>query len=368
MRIVSVLTHTNRISGAERVLAHMFSAVNTPVHFYVGSKYVQNWFEGKGLKTNLVDGFQPITTTRGVFEFLRRWLKAFCLLRFSLKDEDILYLHTTNPVGLLFSIALRLTGLNVAIVLHCHDYYSSRNSIVRFFLKLSMHCVDFSLVVSRDVQRSLRAAGYTLKQSCVLYNGVASDLKPVNKDPELFIVCGYFEPWKGLHVVVEAFLLAKSRGRLSKGVRLQIIGAIPDAEYRSKIQNLISADDSLFILTGEVRNAAEHFSRATYFVHFPIEADPFPTVILEAMAAGCFCIISSRGGGKEALGPSSGIVVYENQVSSLSDAIINAVERIQLRPSEHYRQHWENHFTTEAVGRRYKAWLLSTGLSSFLLL
>lgn len=162
----------------------------------------------------------------------------------------------------------------------------------------------------------------------VIYNGVDIDgfSKKTNldvrqeygidEDKKIVLGCSIFwEHRKGLSFFVQ---LAK---RLSSDYQIVLVGNIDERKKKELIENNI-------ICTGRTETFNEMvtwYQTASVFCN-PTMADNFPTVNIEALAAGTPIVTFDTGGSPEAIDESTGIVVEQGNIEKLYEAVIRLAE------------------------------------------
>ncbi|MEW6107752.1 MAG: glycosyltransferase [Nitrospirota bacterium] len=116
-----------------------------------------------------------------------------------------------------------------------------------------------------------------------------------SKENKIFISVGQLIYRKGYDIAIKAFAKAQLNGSLN-GIRFQIIGDGPD---RHKLEQLVKENNlqEYILFSGWLQppEVAEALRRADIFVH-PARWDPFPVVVLEAMATGLPVLGSDASG------------------------------------------------------------------------
>lgn len=355
-RRVAVISHTNRVSGAERVIVTMFRAAGVEACVFSGNQAVVDWFREAGLKAEFVEGFQPFSTQLG-FKGRIAFLGSFWRLRRKVADYAPSYYHAMNPVGLLGAVFLRIFGRTRPVVLHCHDYYERRPAGVRLVVRLSSPFVRSVLAVSEDVKASLLKFGFPEGVVFVIHNGTNLEDAGAGEKDGSILICGFFEPWKGLPLALEGIGVASRLYKEATVRAVNVVGGFPDQETESGAHAAAAGITFPVTFHGKVDGAAKFFGRAAVVVHTPILPDPFPTVVIEAMAAGCILVVSPLGGAKEALDTRSGIIVEELTGEAVGAAILKAIEMSKSQNLvEIGTSRARELFSSRAVGERYLNW------------
>lgn len=170
----------------------------------------------------------------------------------------------------------------------------------------------------------------------VIYNGV--DIDGFSKDTKLdvrkeccipenkkiILGCSIFwEHRKGLNYFIQ---LAK---KLPVDYQIVLIGNISEEKKKELIENNI-------ICTGRTKTFDEMvawYQVASVFCN-PTMADNFPTVNIEALAAGTPVVTFNTGGSPEAIEESIGIVVEQGNIDKLYEAVIKIAENRSIYTKE----------------------------------
>lgn len=162
----------------------------------------------------------------------------------------------------------------------------------------------------------------------VIYNGVDTDnfshktdldirkLYNIPKTKKVILGCAIaWEPRKGL------VYFEKLSSMLPENYQIVLVGNI-NAEYKLSLKN------KGIICTGKTKSFSEMralYQTASVFCN-PTMADNFPTVNIEALAAGTPIVTFKTGGSPEAIDENTGIIVEQGNINALLDAIIAVVE------------------------------------------
>jgi phosphatidylinositol alpha-1,6-mannosyltransferase len=208
-------------------------------------------------------------------------------------------------------------------------YFPLRNLLIRWYLH---RCTWARVAVSEELRRFLEVNG--IRCTHVIHNGVDPQAWEVNPDRvkalqqrlglkghKVVLFGGRLGFWKGSEQLVKALPLIV---REVPEAKLLVLGAIDG--YARSLQDLAGAlgvgERVVFAgwLSGEDLAAAY---RASDVVAVPsIYLDPFPTIILEGMAARKPVVASCFGGGKEAVvDGETGYVVNPLNIEALARRI-----------------------------------------------
>jgi glycosyltransferase involved in cell wall biosynthesis len=196
---------------------------------------------------------------------------------------------------------------------------------------------DRVIAVSDAVRRHLAAGGRFSRKVVTVHNGLpertpAPHPGVVRNGPVVAFV-GRLNRWKGHEVFVEAAAQVAAR---VPAARFVIAGDAPagEEEREAALERQVAEAG----LTGRIQrlgfvaDGASVLEAADVAVVPSTWPDPFPTVVLEAMRAGCAVIASDHGGAREMIESGvSGILVPPGDARALADAIVRLLEEPELR-------------------------------------
>ncbi|MED4962662.1 glycosyltransferase family 4 protein [Heyndrickxia coagulans] len=303
-----LVTQGKIASGAEKVTSILYEDMKDDLIVLSGTKPQLEYFSNCGFVVEKVDGLQALNRDSFKFNKLIKVMKSFIPLRKSLLKHWPEYIHVYNLPSLLYtSISLMGKAKNFPIVLHVHDYYSKDKLLKLFsvFLRRKPYKI---IAVSNSVKRDLISLKFPETKICVVHNGIVDKQQYQNKNyivnsestNELNVIfIGSIAKWKGLHILLKAAEILKYQSNIQ--VNFNIAGPFLDKEYEKEIRILSEKVPYQVSFLGKVENPEELMNKMDILVHCSIEKDPFPTVVLEGLAAGIAVIASSAGGAKEVI-------------------------------------------------------------------
>lgn len=259
----------------------------------------------------------------------RRWVRHAAVRH----GADLIHVNTTAI--LVAAMLGRPHGARV--VWHVHEIVLRPRALGWLFRVLPVATADRVVAVSDAVRRWL-GPGRRGRGVIVLRNGLPARAAPARaprsgRDVVVAFV-GRLNRWKGYEVFVDA---ATRVGRGRPGVRFILAGDPPPGEaWRVADLGRRIAEaglDGRIESLGWVSDGAAVFEAADVAVVPSVWPDPLPTVVLEAMRAGCAVIASDLGGTPEMIEDGrSGVLVPAGDAGALADAIealLDAPERIE---------------------------------------
>lgn len=253
-------------------------------------------------------------------------------------EAEIVYCNTfgTLPAALLS----RWAGKRV--VVHLHETPSGR--IVRLLgstlLRFAAHRLIF---VSGAIAKAWGLADDP--RSRVVHNGLPALSLPLETNREYDVVfVGRLTEKKGFPVLLDALARLEALG---KPLRIAIAGAtLNGAPLPPTWASVASQRNVQVDMLGEIEEGALLFYRGKVACVPSVYADPFPTVILEGLRAGCVLVASGVGGANESLADTHGnALVPPGDAAALADALDAAVARWSLAEIGRNNQaHFEQRF------------------------
>lgn len=351
MRLLLVNTNA-AFSGAERVLARVAEVALEAGHevslVAPSGPVVEKFPDGVRHvaigELNLRGRRDPATLAA----FATRILRNGRLLRRMTGPGTVTVFNNANSLLL----AARPRGRVVALL---HDVLKPRRAklLARYVEKLAE-----VVSVSDAAAQPLRDQG--VERIVVVHNGtdlptpeaLALGAETRASSPLTVGVLAALTPWKGQHVLIEAFARIASR----TAARLEVTGTpFPgdeayEPELRALAARLDVADRVDFV--GHI-DATAALQRWAVMVLPSLEQEAMPLSVLEAMAWGCPVISTDHGGAQELLRDGVGGLVPPGDVQALADALLVLLDDPRAR-AEHARLGLERvqHFEAAACTRQ----------------
>ncbi len=221
------------------------------------------------------------------------------------------------------------------------------NPFQRFFIKRALKKTDKIFAVSDALKNALETNG--IPNIEVIHNGIDAKEWPfagVGEKKIIFI--GRVGEAKGIFNLIEAFETAKSK---IAGAKLIIVG---DGDFDS------GRDKNIEIMPWQGREAVKKiFSEAGAIAVPSLYLDPFPTVNLEAMAAGKPVVGTCFGGTPEAIIDGvTGYIVNPYDKEKLAEKIVDLLENPEKAAilGKAGRERAENFFSLESQTEKTLEW------------
>ena len=268
---------------------------------------------------------------------------------------DVAHAHFILPDGLLAWQAKRYSGLPYVITAHGTDvpgYNPHRlratHQVVRPLWKAVVEGASRVICPSEILEGLVLDQRPAPHKTMVIPNGLqVGPYTPRALSPRVLMVTRMLER-KGVQYVLEA--VAES----PIGAEVNIVG---DGPYLPELRRRAEALRSPVKFWGWVDNRSPElrniYESSGIFV-LPSEAENFPIVLLEAMAAG-LAIITTEGTGCAEVVGDAGMLVPVRDSRAIASALKRLVNDPQLRQSlgAAARRRIEDNFTWGAVARRY---------------
>ena len=289
--------------------------------------------------------FTVLKSPENLFDLLRvliGFLPSIFMIWNVIRKWDIDVVHVNTVVIPSAVIAGKLAGKPV--IVHKREIITSNkfaSGILDFITYIFANKV---IAISNGVKKS--SFKPLQNKTIVIYNGVnLSEIKissdgnfrkhnKISKDTFLIGIFSRIEPWKGQHIVIKSIhpILSKFNN-----VKLMIFGnhyTKKGERYFEYLKSLVKDLElgNHVVFPGWIKNLNEVYSEFDLVVLPSIDPEPLGRVVIEAMAAGKPVLATNLGGSKECIvNNESGLLVKENDVSSMGNAILKILENKSLR-------------------------------------
>jgi glycosyltransferase involved in cell wall biosynthesis len=268
---------------------------------------------------------------------------------------DVAHAHFILPDGLLAWQAKRYSGLPYVITAHGSDVpgynphrLQAAHQIVRPVWKAIVDGAGRVICPSEILEQLVQAQRPAPLKTVVIPNGLqVGSYTPRPLSPRVLMVTRMLER-KGVQYVLEAMAGSPVTAELN------IVGDGPYLpELRRRAEALRSPAKFWGWLDNRSPELRDIYQSSGIFV-LPSEAENFPIVLLEAMAAGLAIVTTAGTGCAEVVGE-AGLLVPVRDSRAIGRALKRLVEDDELRQSlgAAARKRIEDNFTWRAVARRY---------------
>lgn len=289
-------------------------------------------------------------------------------LALRVRRDDITIIHTaTTPRDALAGYLLsKLTG--AALVVHWHHVFWGWYPLV---WRLAFRQARAILAVSEESAGSLHPLGLASGKVHVLYNGIdTSRYHPdvdgqavrselgIHGDRPLVVLPGRLCPIKGQGDLLQAAAILKQRGC---DLDILLVGdddpyATPGGgSYKVQLEAMrreLGLEDRVFI--SPYRGDMPNVMAAADIIAVPSYDDPFPLVVLEALASGKPVVGTTSGGIPEEIEDElSGLLVPTGDVKALASALgrLGSDPELRQRLAAGARREAETRFSQEVMAR-----------------
>ncbi|MBF8417262.1 glycosyltransferase family 4 protein [Bacillus coagulans] len=330
MRIMLV-TLGKVASGAEKVTSILYEEKKENMLVVSGSKIQLDYYSGKGFNVSKLKKLQSLDRKNFKINNVINVLGALIPLRKTIRKYNPTYIHVNNIPSLLY-VVLSTIGLNIPIVLQVHDFYS-KDKLVKFIAKFIKNKPSLIVAVSDSVKSDLIDLKFPYNKIRVIHNGIIDKNETIKRNTRkefiniLFI--GTISEWKGLHILMKAVSLLKYD---IDSLNIYIAGPFLDESYKNEIKQLAKKVPYKINYLGKINDTKSVMENMDILVHCSIEKDPFPTVVLEGLAAGMAVIGSSAGGAKEVIiDGDTGLLHTPGNFKELSEKLKILIDKPDLR-------------------------------------
>jgi glycosyltransferase involved in cell wall biosynthesis len=292
----------------------------------------------------------PLTYIFGFLARLRKFRKSLPSLLIS---SDLVYCNTLATVP----VAWCCKKLGIPTVLHLHETANSAfmGLIGRLLLPL---VADRLICVSHAVARSWKLDRH--QKTRVIHNGIPDYSQPeqvLSDHPRPYDLCfvGRLTEKKGIRFFLAALdMLSSEKPQLIDGqLKVAIAGGtLPGQDLPPELEAMATRDNLQITYLGEIDDASDLFLMSKVACVPSLFSDPFPTVVLEALRAGCAVIATELGGSREALAGACGELVVPGDVVALVDAIVRQHSEWVFATAIHNRQVFTENFTFNQFNSR----------------
>lgn len=271
------------------------------------------------------------------------------------KRYDLNHTHFIFPDGILAFLLKKATGLPYVITAHGSDVpgynpdrFQTQHKLIRPLWEAVVGDCE-CIICPSETLKSLILRNKPDARTEVIPNGFDVDrLSPHRgKERRILVVTRMLER-KGVQYVLEAL-----RG-MQHGFEVNIVGGGPYLDTLRDLATRLGVNVKFWgWLDNDSAEIKELFETSSVFV-FPSEAENFPIVLLEAMAAGMAIITTSGTGCAEVVGDSALLVTPKDSMG-IRNALLSLVEDPERckRLGVSSRKRLEDNFKWGVVASRY---------------
>lgn len=337
-----LLTHSsNDLYGASKVListieililngfkVHLILPSNGPLNYNETIKKVNLTIVNLGVFR------KKYFNIMGLFNRLFYILKSISYINRYIKKNkiDLVFINTSTTISPCISSYIS----KVPSIYHIHEIPKGSNIYLAFLIKVINKFSNKVIAVSNVVKEYWVKNGMIEDKINVIYNGYDFDFtlkKTKEKNKIIFTSISRIIPYKGHIFLIELF---REILKYRNDIILQIVGdTLP--VYQSYLNELKSKvkeyklNNNIFFL-GFIPSIKPALQNADFFIHAPIDPDPAPAVILEAIESRTAVIYSDMGGAREILdNGKNGLKINLNSIQKSSKLILNYISQKKIQ-------------------------------------
>lgn len=272
-----------------------------------------------------------LVSARDVWQALlvRRWAQR--------RGVRHLHTHFGGYAATVAYLSRLMGGPTYSVTLHAFDIFREtvNRELLRRIISHSAFCVTVSHFNARYLCDEIGADAAKIR---VLYNGIPLGRFPFSegqREPGTILSVGRLIEKKGFIHLIRACASLVAQGR---SIECDIVGEGPQREeLKAEIKHLGLKDTVRLVGAWPQERVALALARSSLFALPCVEAkdgnmDALPTVLLEAMAAGCPCVSTRLSGIPEIiLDRHTGVLVPPEDHSALADAMVEVLDQAELR-------------------------------------
>lgn len=332
MKKVLIVSATDIIGGAEIVL-HNYLKDNNTHKFYILTSDIKEIGEFYQNLSGIEIIQSPLLNHYRLKRSVKSWINLLQVLFFIKKicaEYDINVLYGNNSKDfIILSLYKTFIKKDIFVISHIHDMLKKK--IHKVFFWLFAKKIDLFITPSKICANLLVEHTVQLNKIVQVYNGVEQCLYRNSKlwdDNDISI---YFIGNINVNKRVDLFIdiVEKINAICNRNVKGYIIGDIIDNDYfdqiKEKIKNLSNECQIEYLGKIEHEILLNDIFPKIKFVMLTSNSDTLPTVIMEAMAAGCVVFARKVDGVPEIISDGDDGVLF-----NYNDPLDKVVEKILL--------------------------------------
>jgi glycosyltransferase involved in cell wall biosynthesis len=307
----------------------------------------------------------------GVVGYPWHLLRSALAIRRIIREQSIDIVHSNTCAVISGAIAASLTGR--PHIWHIHEIIVRPRALFRLLSFIVPRLSDRVITVSEATRSHLILGDYLNRKSFVIHNGIdLTRFQPSeetrrkvrmewNIKPNVILVgmVGRVSSWKGQDNFLKAATMVLEH---YPQTRFSLVGGTAKGNerllvnLRQKVSNLGLSD--IVVVSDYRSDISSVLNALDIFILPSTQPDPFPTVVLEAMATGKPVIAPMQGGAVEMItNLVDGILVRPNDPSAIAKAIQylidNDTERLRLGKSA--REHTLSRFSVKSFVDKWES-------------
>lgn len=340
-----MLNQTTHIGGAEKVLIRLARQLASRGHFVVlgapGGGPLVDLATSHGIVfeelaiPNVTRKPDPLALAVNLWQYV----KGKRQIREIAKKYEVQVIHVNHLRALLPLIG----RIELPIVWHVHDVFRDKWPNRQLLAAIGRR-IKRAVCVSKFVERNLVKLGFCAEKCYVLHNAIepaqmteskSSVLRRLGIPQGVRLVgsVGQIVPGKGQHTLVEAapriIAVHPDTWFVLVGKAFPGTGEAFEKELNRMIKDKKLADRFYFV--GFQNDVLSIMSALDVLVHTSVRPDSFPTVLLEALAAGVAIVATGVGGVPEIIEDGKdGILIKPGDPHELAEAVVKLLGNPQF--------------------------------------
>ncbi|MFT4234689.1 MAG: glycosyltransferase family 4 protein [Microbacterium sp.] len=151
-----------------------------------------------------------------------------------------------------------------------------------------------------------------------------ADEPRVDAQPFEVISLSRLQPWKGVHVLLDAIRIARNE---APGIPLRIViaggGEMSDDVYEAELRRLADATGVETVMNGHIDDVWQPLEHAHVLALCSLSPESFGQVLPQAMSVGPVPIATDQGGPRDVLSDGGGLLVPPDDSHALARAILD---------------------------------------------
>ncbi len=245
---------------------------------------------------------------------------------------DLVYINTSTVI----SPALSSFILKTPCIFHIHEIPNKSKIYSKLIAKLIDFCSTEVITVSKSVKKFWHDKGIEPRKINLIYNGfdINSDSLKLNYyDKIIFTNISRIIPYKGHVFLINLFERISS---IKENLILQIVGdTLPSYKiYFDELKEMILKKglQKKIVFMGFRNDIDKVLKKTNFLIHTPIQPDPFPTVIFEAVKNKTPVICTDQGGAYEILNNGKhGLFIDSNSIELSAEMILKYIDDMKTQ-------------------------------------